>query len=141
MPLDNRNLLELLKFELQFLEAGGYGRSPREPRKPPFVFEDSLTCLNFGCKEKDARQPCTDCLLMQFVPPASRSQLVPCRHIPLNEAGDTPQTFYEHRTQSELEEALATWLRAAIRRLEEEILLSRGVNPGQAGSTDTAPSQ
>ena len=30
MPKDNRNLLEVLKFELEFLEQGGYGRLPRE---------------------------------------------------------------------------------------------------------------
>jgi hypothetical protein len=31
MPRDDRNLLEVLKFELSFLEAGGYGKSPRAP--------------------------------------------------------------------------------------------------------------
>ena len=125
MPLDDRSPLEVLKFELQFLEAGGYGRSPREPRKPPFVFEDSLSCLNaFSSKE---RQPCSNCLLMQFVPAPSRSEQVPCRHIPLNQAGETVQSFYSQRTQLELEEALASWLRAAIRRLEEENSQSAGL--------------
>jgi len=118
MAFDERNPLEVLKFELQFLEAGGYGRSPREPRKPPFVFEDSLSCLN-SCAQTD-RQPCTNCLLMQFVPAGSRSEEVPCRHIPLNQAGETVQSFYRQRTQIELEEALASWLRATIRHLEEQ---------------------
>ena len=119
MPLDDRSALDVLKFELQFLEAGGYGRSPREPRKPPFVFEDSLSCLNFGTKTH--REPCSDCLLMQFVPPSSRSEQVPCRHIPLNQAGETVQAFYGKHTQSELEEALASWLRATIQRLEQQV--------------------
>jgi len=118
MPLDDRNPLDVLRFELQFLEAGGYGRLPREPRKPPLVFEDSLSCLN-SCAQPE-RQPCSRCLLMQFVPPSSRSEEVPCRHIPLNQAGDTVQSFYREHTQLELEEALASWLRGTIRRLEEQ---------------------
>ncbi len=48
MREDNRELLELFKFELKFLEDGGYGRSPRTPWRPPYVFEDSLSCLNFA---------------------------------------------------------------------------------------------
>jgi hypothetical protein len=140
MAPDNRSLLDVLKFELQFLEAGGYGRSPREPRKPPFVFEDSLTCLNFGCKENDDRQPCDVCMLMQFVPPESRSRIAPCRHIPLNEKGETAQSFYEKRTQAELEEAFAAWLRATIQRLEKEGPQASKVTQDRAGSTDNAPS-
>ncbi len=31
MAQDEREILELLKFELKFLEDGGYGRSPRTP--------------------------------------------------------------------------------------------------------------
>ena len=31
MQKDERDLLEVLKFELEFLEQGGYGRSPRTP--------------------------------------------------------------------------------------------------------------
>jgi hypothetical protein len=37
MQKDERDLLEVLKFELQFLEDGGYGRSPRTPAKPSKV--------------------------------------------------------------------------------------------------------
>ncbi len=37
----------VLKFELEFLEKGGYGRSPREPWRPQFIFEDSPTCMNY----------------------------------------------------------------------------------------------
>jgi hypothetical protein len=114
---DDRNPLEVLKFELQFLEAGGYGRSPRDPQRPPLVFEDSLTCMNLACKTE--RVPCSHCLLMKFVPPASRSEAIPCRHIPLNESGETIDSFYHRRTQLELEEALNTWLRKTIKQLEE----------------------
>lgn len=35
MQKDELDLLEVLKFELQFLEDGGYGRSPRMPSRGP----------------------------------------------------------------------------------------------------------
>jgi hypothetical protein len=118
MPNDDRDLLDVLKFELEFLEAGGYGRSPQTPRNPTLVFEDSLSCMNYHNKEN--RQPCSDCLLMQFVPAAQHKQEIPCRHIPLNEAGKTVESLYQAGTQVELEEALGDWLRATIKRLEAE---------------------
>jgi hypothetical protein len=118
MAHDDRSPLEVLRFELQFLEAGGYGRSPHNPQRPSLAFEDSLSCLNLGCKTD--RAPCSDCLMMQFVPPASRSEAVPCRHIPINEPGETIELFYERHSQLELEEALNVWLRSTIKRLEEE---------------------
>jgi hypothetical protein len=67
MPRDDRNLLDVLKFEREFLEQGGYGRLPRESWRARFVFEDSPTCMNFNSKD---REPCSECLLMQFVPGA-----------------------------------------------------------------------
>jgi len=118
MAKDDRDLLNVLKFELEFLEAGGYGRSPHAPKKPTLVFEDSLSCMNYHNKEN--RQPCSDCLLMQFVPAARHTEEIPCRHIPLNEAGKTVESLYQAGTQVELEDALRDWLRATIKRLEEE---------------------
>ena len=56
MPRDDRNLLEVLKFELSFLEDGGYGRSPREPWRAKLALEDSPTCMNYDAKRD--RQPC-----------------------------------------------------------------------------------
>ena len=41
MAIDDRDLLDVLKFELNFLEKGGYGSSPREPWRAPRIFEDS----------------------------------------------------------------------------------------------------
>ena len=46
MAQDEREVLELLKFELKFLEDGGYGRSPRTPWRPPFILEDSPNLMN-----------------------------------------------------------------------------------------------
>ncbi len=117
MPKDDRNLLDVLKFELEFLEQGGYGRLPREAWRPRFVFEDSPTCMNFNSKD---REPCDECLLMQFVPRDARTEQTPCIHIPLSAAGDTIASLYRTGTQQELEEALGAWLRATIQRLTAE---------------------
>jgi len=117
MPTDNRDVLDLLKFELRFLEDGGYGQSPHAARRASQIFEDSLTCMNFNSQE---RSPCSACLLMHFVPPNRASEQIPCRHIPLNKTGKTLASLYESGTQQEIEEALGNWLRSTIRRLEKE---------------------
>jgi hypothetical protein len=41
MAQDGHEMLELLKFELKFVEDGGCGRSPRTPWRPPYILEDS----------------------------------------------------------------------------------------------------
>ncbi|MFY9790023.1 MAG: hypothetical protein WA474_15110 [Candidatus Sulfotelmatobacter sp.] len=117
MPTDKRNLLEVLKFELEFLEQGGYGRLPREAWRPRFIFEDSPTCMNFNSKDKE---PCSDCLLMQFVPAEAREEQIPCIHILLSLSGDTLESLYRTGTQQEIEAALGAWLRTTIHRLEAE---------------------
>src|ERR1700690_2342537 len=117
MPADTRNLLDVLKFELEFLEQGGYGRLPREAWRARFIFEDSPTCMNFNSKD---REPCEECLLMQFVPAEARKEQVPCIHIPLSPGGETLDSLYRTGTQQEIEEALGAWLRTPIPRLEAE---------------------
>ncbi|MGA9392379.1 MAG: hypothetical protein WBV69_18270 [Candidatus Sulfotelmatobacter sp.] len=117
MSRDSRNVLEVLKFELEFLEQGGYGRLPRESWRPRLIFEDSPTCMNFNSKD---REPCSECLLMQFVPPEARKEQTPCLHIPLSVRGETLENLYRTGTQQEIEAALGAWLRATIRQLEAE---------------------
>jgi hypothetical protein len=118
MPKDDRNTLEVLKAELNFVEKGGYGRSPREPWRATLALEDSPTCMNYDTKEH--RTPCAECLLMQFVPADKIDEKVPCRHIPLTEQGDTLLQLYGGGTEREIEEALAKWLKKAIAKLENE---------------------
>jgi hypothetical protein len=120
---DDRNLLEVLKFELNFLEQGGYGRSVRTPWKATSLFQDSLTCLNYGEAEKV--HPCEECLLYGFVPDASRNEKVPCHHIPLNRQGDTLASLDRRYNEPEMEEALMEWLRAMIARLEQQGVTNR----------------
>jgi hypothetical protein len=118
MQKDERDLLEVLKFELNFLEKGGYGRSVKTPWRPQFIFEDSPTCMNYDSKENKA--PCSDCVLMQLVPPEGWTQPVPCRHIPFNAEGETLHSLYAHGDQFETEEVYGKWLGETIEKLETE---------------------
>jgi hypothetical protein len=118
MPKDDRDILEILKFELDFLEQGGYGRSVRTPWKATSAFQDSLTCINFGDPYRS--HPCNDCLLMQFVPEERRSETVPCHHIALDESGQTVDKLEAQENQEGLEERVKNWLRVTIKRIEQE---------------------
>jgi hypothetical protein len=89
MQKDERDLIDVLKFELKFLEDGGYDRLSREPWRPQYIFEDSPTCVNYGSKPEPSH--CSECVLMHLVPPESRKMPMPCRHIRLNAAGETLQ--------------------------------------------------
>ncbi len=116
MSKDERDLVELLKTELDFIEKGGYGRSVRTPWKETSPFRDSLTCVNYALPEK--AHPCSECHLIDFVPPEMRSEQVPCHFIPLNEAGDTVDSLEFEQNQMRLEEALKTWMQEKIAELE-----------------------
>ena len=118
MPRDDRSVLEVLKAELKFVKQGRYGRSPREPWRAGLAFEDSPTCMNYDSQEN--RAPCSDCLLMQFVPANKRGERVPCRHIPLTFSGDTLLHLYHGATEQEIDEALENWLQNTIAKLESE---------------------
>src|SRR5437660_11140151 len=98
MSSDGRDILEVLKFELNFLEQGGYGRSVRTPWKPTSIFQDSVSCINFGDPERT--NPCGDCLLNDFVPNEYQCENVPCHHIPLNPSGETVDTMERQYNQS-----------------------------------------
>jgi len=136
MQKDERELLDVLRFELQFLKDGGYGRSPRTPWRPQYIFEDSLTCMNYDTKEGPA--PCSECVLMQLVPPEQRSEKIPCRHIPFNVFGETLDSLYRNGTQQEIEETVGAWLQATIQRLEEERIARRQNRSKQTPSGGTA---
>jgi len=118
MAQDDRDILDVLKFELRFLEDGGYGRSPRNPWRAPAIFEDSPICPNFCDPARP--HPCENCLLEQFVPAGQKKEGIPCRFIPLTKDGVTVEDLYRTGSQVELEEALAAWLRTQIRKIERE---------------------
>jgi hypothetical protein len=122
MAQDDRDILEILKFELSFLEDGGYGRSPQAPWRAPAIFEDSPICPNFCDPARP--HPCESCLLEQFVPEGQQKESIPCRFIRLTEEGLTVEDLYRTGSQAEMEEALAKWLRTQIQRIERERALS-----------------
>lgn len=128
MPKNESNLLEVVNAELKFLEEGNY----RHPRKnawhPQLIFQDSPTCLNYTAPETPP--DCSHCPLMELVPPDLRSAHIPCRHIPLNAAGETLETLYESADQTEIESTVARWLRSVIQKLEEEKQKSPGDSSG-----------
>jgi len=115
---DRHRLVAVLRAELTFLEQGGYRRGPRYPWRPNFVFEDSPTCINY--QDKEEKQPCAECPLIDFVPQERRETRFPCRHIHLTERAETVNTFYEWGTEEELEVALRGWLKRTIQDLEAE---------------------
>jgi hypothetical protein len=123
MAKDDRDILELLRAELDFLEKGGYGRSVRTPWKATSPFRDSLTCVNYALPEK--AHPCSECHLIDFVPAEKRSEELPCHAIPLNEAGDTVESLELENNQTKLEETLKQWMRAKIKQIEAARLAAK----------------
>jgi len=118
MAKDDRDILELLKQELSFIEKGGYGRSVRAPWLPKSLFQDSLSCLNYGYPYR--AHPCAECHLIEFVEPDDRSQTVPCHFIPLNEAGKTIEELEMDGDEARTESAVKSWLEGKISQLEAE---------------------
>ncbi|HXY13216.1 MAG TPA: hypothetical protein VEI26_01810 [Terriglobales bacterium] len=122
MPQQDQNLLRVLKAELAFFENGGY-RTPRGVQwRPQFIFQDSPTCLNYG--NSTGRLACSECALIHVVPKDRQEERFPCRHIPLDESGQTLDWLYRTGTEKQTHEILANWLRANIARLQREAELA-----------------
>jgi hypothetical protein len=115
MSADDRDILDILKSELDFVEKGGYGRSVRTPQLATSVFQDSPTCLCYP-----DHTHADECALMKMVPPAERSERVPCHHIPLNARGETIEQLEGRGDHRDLEEAVKGWLRERISQIEAE---------------------
>ena len=118
MAMDDRDILQLLKDELAFIEQGGYGRSVRTPWLPKSIFQDYLSCLNYGYP--DRAHPCAECRLLDFVGPQDRSEPVPCHFIPLNDAGNTIEDLELEGNESKMEHAVKSWLQGKISQIEAE---------------------
>jgi hypothetical protein len=118
MLTDQRDLLDVLKFELYFLEQGGYERSSSAAWRPRFIFEGSPTCINYGATGD--RTPCTVCALMQLIPGSRRFATRPCWHIALNESGETLDSLYRYSDQNQIKETFGNWLRTTIDQLERQ---------------------
>jgi hypothetical protein len=116
MASKKRDLLEVLRLELEFLKGGGYRKV--STWRPQFIFEDSPTCLNFGDPER--KKPCSECVLMRLVPAEFRQGTPPCYYIPLNEQNDTIQSLQQWSSPQEMEAAVSEWLMHTIQKLALE---------------------
>lgn len=116
MSEDRRNVLQVLRYELNFLEQGGYSRNVRQGAISPF--RDTLSCLNFGDPLRS--HACHECCLYDFVPDDSRTEDLPCHFIRLDGEGTTVATLIKNDSREGLESVLKAWLRATIARLEKE---------------------
>lgn len=115
MSGDDRDILQVLESELDFIMKGGYDPSVRNPHVPTILFQDSPICPEFPTHTHTH-----ECLLMQFVPEDRKSQPVPCHHIPLNEKGDTVGGLLAERGQEQAQQALKEWLEHTIHRIKQE---------------------
>lgn len=119
VPKENQDILTVLKSELEFIEKGGYGAPERrEPGHASTIFADSLTCLNYGYPYR--AHPCGECPLMEFVPADKRVSAMPCHHIPLDSSGQTVEAMEDEESQAGMQDAVKTWLRKTISRLESQ---------------------
>lgn len=125
MAKDDRDILELLKEELAFVEQGGYGRSVRTPWLPKSAFQDSLTCINYA--DPNHSRPCTECHLIDFVGSEQLSKEVPCHFIALNEGGETIEDLETQDNQAKLEATLKEWMRSTIRQIENHRAASQAL--------------
>jgi hypothetical protein len=139
MTNSQRQILNALKFELNFWKLGGYKPpspvrlparatqidpvsklpfevSERDSHKDHSVFRGSPSCLNYGLPVRE--HPCSECWLINFVPPEKRGEEVPCHHIPLNDRGDTVASIEGPGNAPLIEEAVLGWLRKTIQQLE-----------------------
>ena len=128
MTQDDRDTLEVLKAELDYVEKGGYGRSVKTPWQPTSIFQDSPSCINLGDLERT--HPCSECVLIDFVPPEDRWQDVPCHHIPLNTRGETIDELEWKENQQKTEESVKNWLRSMISLVEKQKASERIENRG-----------
>jgi hypothetical protein len=114
MSAEKRDVLDVLRYELNFLEQGGYERVD-ELGLPVSIFQDSLSCLNHGDPVRS--HACHECLLYDFVAPEARTEDVPCHFIPLDEQG---RTLRDIPGPSEQLLHLKSWLQTTIARIQAE---------------------
>src|SRR4051812_15492363 len=125
MRSDERDILQVLKTELDFLRRGGYRRVARAPWRAPLYFEDSPSCPRLRQFSHESH-PCQDCVLFRFVPPDAQDENVPCQHIPLTSDSQTLHMLYHWGTPAETRAALEQWLTRIIERIEVERAIFSG---------------
>jgi hypothetical protein len=112
MPAVKRDVLDVLRYELNFLEQGGYERV-KQLGLPVSIFQDSLTYLNHG----DPLRPhaCHECPLYDFIADERRTEDIPCHYIPLDAQGHTIANIPDPRARLV---KVKDWLQTTIANLQ-----------------------
>jgi hypothetical protein len=115
MAHDISEILQVLRYELNYLEQGGFARD-RALLGTESPFRGTFACLNF----RDALEAhaCRECLLYQFVPDDKRNQELPCHHILLDDRGATIQQCLDSNDPERMANLLKHWLQTTITQLE-----------------------
>ena len=117
MVKGDRAILGLLKEQLTLLEQGDYGRRISAPL-PDSAFQESPACIH--ATDSAGAVPCSECHLIDFVAHDHRCEMLPCRFIALNDAGETIEHLEAQGNQAKLDAALKEWLRAKIKQIEDQ---------------------
>jgi len=133
MATDERDVLEVLKTEQEFISKGRYIHMDLATGLPGSLFQDSPTCLNFG--DRNRSHPCSECLLTALVPKERLDEKIPCHHIPLNAEGETIDVLERQGTREATEEKVKAWLSSMIKILEG----ARGQKASPPGSSSSSP--
>ena len=118
MASDFRDILEVLREELAFLEQGGYRRTARAPWEGTSIFQHSPTCINYGYPYR--AHPCNECHLLDFVGSEHQKDWIPCHSIVLNENNETIHLLELEENDENMELKVEEWLRTSIDAIEEE---------------------
>ncbi len=118
MAADQRDTLEVLRFELYLLQQGAYRCATNWRGSPLRYFRDSPTCLDFG--DADSRRSCGKCLLNDFIPGDYQNETAACHRIPLDAQGNSIASLDRGYNRLAVERAVFGWLRETVARLEHE---------------------
>jgi hypothetical protein len=118
MPQDTREILQILRYELNYLEQGGFERD-RLATGATSPFLESFTCINFG--DPVHTHACRECKLFPLVPEDKRNEELPCHFIRLGANGETMGELIQKHDPRRLAMVLEHWLRATIARMEASL--------------------
>jgi len=114
-PRERGRLLQVLRNEIAFFDAGGYGRPFRSAWRPTLLLRDSPACINY--RDTGRQNSCRECPLFSLVARDQRERLAPCHHIPLNPQGKTVADLYALGSQELLDQRYRNWLQKKIQDL------------------------
>jgi hypothetical protein len=113
--IESHRLVQLLRTELRFFDAGGYGRTFHGQWRPKLLLRDSPTCINYD--DTGRQNPCRDCPLFPLVTSEKKDRLIPCHYIPLNRGGVTIADLYKQGSQTSLDRLYRNWLQDITQKI------------------------